>query len=90
MLVVTCRTSNEVFIYRRTGPAGIKLLYTVGDTSKGGYEAGADTIEIIAASGPFVDQSFIFIGKNNNADIQFYEVLIDELAAEAQELVFVH
>lgn len=44
----------------------------------------------MGTTGPFVDQSYIFIGKNNNADIQFYEVLIDELAGSAQELVFVH
>jgi len=85
---VSCRTNKELFIFRRTGPAGIKLIYQVkADATT--YETGGDTIEIISTSGPYVDQSYIFVGKNNNADIQFYEVLIDELASE-QELIFVH
>jgi len=29
VVVVSCRTSKELFIYRRTGPAGIKLIYEV-------------------------------------------------------------
>jgi len=27
VLVVACRTNNEVFIFRRTGPAGLKQIY---------------------------------------------------------------
>ena len=90
VLVVVCRTNNEVFIFRRTGPTGIKLIYQVKDSTKSRYAAGADTIEIVATSGAFIDQAYIFVGKNNNADIRFYEVLIDELASGTQELVFVH
>ena len=90
VVVVSCRTSNELFIYRRTGPAGIKLIYQVKDDNNNRFKAGADTIEIIGSAGPFVDQAYIFVGKDNNADIQFYVVLIDELATDNQELILVH
>ena len=55
IVVVSCRTSNELFIYRRTGPAGIKLIYQVKDDNNSKFTAGADTIEIIGSAGPFVD-----------------------------------
>lgn len=90
VLVVVCRTNNEVFIFRRTGPAGLKQIYQVKDSNKNRYPAGGDSLEIIGTSGPFIDQAYIFIGKNNNANIEFYEVLIDELASGPQELVFIH